>query len=301
MANAHSASAEQAKVPLEMVTIPGGDFMMGNPDWEASKYTAHEGPLHRVRISKFVLSKHEVTQAQWQAVMGDNPSEFPSQGERKDEVANVDTDNFPVENINWYDAVMFFNRLSERAGLKPYYRLENKTEKEFTFLGETSILIRYDVTILGGNGYRLPSEAEWEYACRAGTRTRYSFGDAANGTKSNVNGKYTVGTEVKGPVRDKPLPVGSFKPNAFGLYDMHGNIAELCVDERDDKTYARRGELTVDPIVAQRVIKGGSSHIIRGGSWQVGAKAAMSFYRTGQTATSHSGSVGLRLARSITN
>ena len=299
---AHSSLAnDEIDDAPAMTTIPGGDFIMGNPEWKDGK--EHEGPLHRVRISKFQLGTYEVTQAQWKAVMESNPSDFSAHGDKRDKVKNVDADSFPVENITWYEAVIFCNRLSERAGLKPYYQLTNRRDEEFTFLGTTEMLTRYDVRIMGGNGYRLPSEAEWEYACRGGTRTRYSFGDACNGTRANVNGKYTVGTDIKGPVRDQPLPVGSFKPNAFGLYDMHGNVAEWCMDERDDETYGRRGEWTANPIVSRRVVVGGSGarHIVRGGAWQTGALAATSHYRTSSTPTHRSNNIGFRVARSVGN
>lgn len=289
--------APTSKIP--MATIPAGEFTMGNPEWKDGRES--QGPLHRVRISKFLLGKHEVTQSQWKAVMKSNPSEFSAQGAKKEDIADQDTGNFPVENVTWYDAVLFCNRLSESEGLDPYYQLDNKREEEFTFLGKTEILIRYDVKLLGGNGYRLPTEAEWEYACRAGTTTRYSFGDACNGTQANTNGKYTVGTDEKGPVREQPLPVGSFKANAFGLYDMHGNVWEWCMDEHNEKAYQGRGKLTENPLEAREVIVGGenTSHVLRGGDWGSGALAATSYGRYSWSASGRNNDTGFRVARSI--
>ena len=287
-------------ISMKLVVVPAGEFMMGNPDYLDSEYTDHEGPVHRVRISRpFYLGQYEVTQAQWHAVMKSNPSHFSPDGEGKDVVAGLDADQLPVETVNWYDAAKFCNALSELEGLEPYYVLKNERVEESTFLGQTKKLTRYDVSIAGGHGYRLPTEAEWEYACRAGTTTRYSFGNVCNGEQANVAGEYPVGTEEKGPSRERPTPVGSFEPNAFGLYDMHGNVWEQCTDEEDEEIYGKRKDVTVDPLVFSDVVVGGpnGTHVIRGGSWQNGAKGAMSFYRYSTVPTSAVKDLGFRVAR----
>ncbi len=156
-------------VSLEMVSIPGGKFLMGSPEGERKD---NEHPQHPVTVPPFLIGKYPVTQAQWQAVMNNNPSHF--QGA-----------NRPVERVSWHDCVEFCKKLSE----------------------------------LIGRPCRLPSEAEWEYACRAGTTTPFHFGETLTNELANHNFKYRETTDV-----------GSFPPNAFGLYDMHGNVWEWCGD-----------------------------------------------------------------------
>src|SRR5262245_10454715 len=144
----------------EMVRIQPGEFLMGSPDGEADA-EAHEKPRHKVRITRpFWLGKFEVTQEEFQELMGRNPSAFSPEGRSKENLPMTDTKRLPVESVSWLDAIRFCNKLSEKHGLKPYYDVKEST-----------------VTVLGGAGYRLPTEAEWEYACRAGTETRWSFGD----------------------------------------------------------------------------------------------------------------------------
>ncbi|MEG4914460.1 bifunctional serine/threonine-protein kinase/formylglycine-generating enzyme family protein [Microcoleus sp. B7-D4] len=168
---------------LDMVAIPGGSFVMGSPSTETGR-SDNEGPQHNVNIPPFFMGKYEVTQAQYQAVMGNNPSNF--KGAKR-----------PVENVSWDEAVEFCQKLSE------------KTEKT----------------------YRLPSEAEWEYACRAGTTTPFYFGDTITPDLVNYDGNNPYGAAPKGLWREQTTDVGSFPPNAFGLYDMHGNVWEWCSDK----------------------------------------------------------------------
>jgi len=170
--------------------------------------------------------------------MGTNPSLFSASGKGKDEVSGEDTSRFPVERVSWEDAVEFCRELS----LLP----EEKTE---------------------GRIYRLPSEAEWEYACRAGTTTPFHFGHQLNGNEANCLGNCPYGTETKGPFLRRTTTVGSYQPNAFGLYDMHGNVWEWCQDWYG-KDYYRNSPVD-DP---QGPSSGASYRVIRGGNWQaVGA------------------------------
>jgi formylglycine-generating enzyme required for sulfatase activity len=167
-------------VSLRFVLVPTGEFMMGSPESEKGRTTS-EGPVHRVPITQaFFLGICEVSQEQYQAVMGKNPSR--SQGAKK-----------PVENVSWDDAWEFCKKLSEKQG----------------------------------EPVRLPTEAEWEYACRAGTTTPFNFGEWIWTDKANYDGD-AYGDGRRGKWVGETVPVGSFPPNAWGLYDMHGNVREWC-------------------------------------------------------------------------
>ncbi|HTU27561.1 MAG TPA: SUMF1/EgtB/PvdO family nonheme iron enzyme, partial [Pirellulales bacterium] len=186
-------------IGMKLTLIPAGEFMMGSPETEFGAALNHEfgEALHRVRITRpFYMGVHEVTQAQYQTIMGNNPSEFSTIGAKKSMVGGLDTSRFPVESVSTADAQEFCRRLEEKEG----------------------------------KHYRLPTEAEWEYACRAGTSGPFSFGATCNGNEANLNGTAPYGKTPRGPYLDRPTKVGSYSPNAFGLYDMHGNVWELCSD-----------------------------------------------------------------------
>jgi len=175
-------------------TGPEG-FLMGSPAKEKDRET--DETQHKVILTQgFYLGVYEVTQEEYQQVMGTNPSFFAATGERKTTVAGLDTRRFPVENVSWNDAVEFCRKLSARDG----------------------------------KSYRLPTEAEWEYACRAGTKTPFSFGTTCNGQEANINGYSPYGTKVDGPSLGRTTSVGKYLPNAWGLYDLHGNVWECCSD-----------------------------------------------------------------------
>ncbi|MEG5163901.1 bifunctional serine/threonine-protein kinase/formylglycine-generating enzyme family protein [Microcoleus sp. AT3-A2] len=201
---------------LDMVAIPGGSFVMGSPKTEAERRD-NEGPQRTVNISPFFMGKYPVTQEQYQAVMGNNPSIFKGPLRSK---------KLPVDNVTWDKAVEFCHKLSQKTG---------KT-------------------------YRLPSEAEWEYACRAGTTTPFYFGDTITPDLVNYNGNYSYGSAPKGLYRKQTTDVGSFPPNPFGLYDMHGNVWEWCSDKWHDNyngapTDGSSWETGTDN---NRVLRGGS-------------------------------------------
>jgi formylglycine-generating enzyme required for sulfatase activity len=222
-------------IGMKLVLIPAGEFLMGSREGEVED---DEHPRHRVRISRpFYLGVTEVTQAQYEAVMGNNPSWFSSNGPGKDQVAGQSTENHAVETVSWLDAVAFCNKLSEKEGLRPFYEIEAGTAR---------------VRDWSGPGYRLPTEAEWEYACRAGSQARYSFGD--NEWSLGDHGWYN------GNSGSQTHPVGQKRGNAFGLDDMHGNVWEWCWDGYAADYYKQSpGDDPTGPeAAAQRVIRGGS-------------------------------------------
>jgi len=196
-------------IGMKLVYIPAGEFMMGSPSSESQR-DSDEGPQHRIRISKgFYMGQTEVTQAQWEAVMGNNPSHFKG-------------DNLPVETVSWNDMVEFCKNLSQ---------MESKT-------------------------YTLPSEAQWEYACRAGSTTAYCFGDSSTLLEDYAWHGYE-------PSAAKPHPVGQKRPNKWGLYDMHGNVWEWCQDWYSEDYYKK--SRSVDPEGPNT----GSARVLRGGSWYI--------------------------------
>lgn len=249
-------------IKMKLAYIPPGEFEMGSP--ESEKDRSSEEKLHQVKLTNgFYLGAYEVTQAQFEKVLGRNPAWFSKNGERKSAVAGKDTASFPVEQVSWYDAVEFCNALSKSEGSPEYYTLirEDDDKKKF---------VDAKVAKDGGKGYRLPTEAEWEYACRAGTKTPFHFGDVLNGEDANVDGEFPFGTSTKGSSLKRPREVGSYAPNKFGLYDMHGNVWEWCND-----WYGKYGGDGVDP-------KGPDSdhefagRVLRGGSFYGGARHARS-------------------------
>ncbi len=231
-------------VKLEMVRIPAGSFTMGSPSGEPGRESDEK--THRVALTKdFWLGKYEVTQAQWQAVMGNNPSEFKKGG------------NYPVEQVSWDDAMAFCRKLND-AGLAP-----------------------------SGWRFDLPTEAQWEYACRAGTTTAFHFGTSLNGTEANCDGNYPYGTSTKGPFLMATCPVGKYRPNAWGLYDMHGNVWEWCSD-----WYGDYGGDATDPVGP----KSGQRRVYRGGSWCLGASYCRAAGRSMYYPADYSLDLGFRLA-----
>jgi formylglycine-generating enzyme required for sulfatase activity/predicted Ser/Thr protein kinase len=270
---------------IEFALIPPGEFRMGSPRSEAG----HRGneQQHRVRITKpFYLGVYPVTQSDFKKEMGRNPSWFANSGGPTEAETGVDTLRYPVEMVTWYDAVEFCNTLSEKDGLKPYYRIADIERHVDGWIKEAK------VTVEPSGGYRLPTEAQWEYACRAGTTTPFNFGRANNGIESNCNGTAPYGTQEPGPALGRPVPVGSYRPNAFGLYDMHGNVWQWCWDLYDDGYYTNSPKLDPAGPLA------GSSRVLRGGSWLDPAINVRSASRyVGAPPDLQRGYIGFRVAR----
>jgi serine/threonine protein kinase/formylglycine-generating enzyme required for sulfatase activity len=214
----------------KLALIPPGEFQMGSPESEPAR-GGHE-QQHRVRITKpFYLGVTEVTQSEFERVMERNPSVFRNCGGDSEKTTGPDTSRNPVDSVSWFDAIEFCNKLSKKEGLQAYYRIAEIKRQNDGWIKHAT------VSVEGGNGYHLPTEAQWEYACRAGTTTPFSFGAVNNGSECNCNGGQPYGTEEKGPALGRTVPVGSFRPNAFGLCDMHGNVVEWCWDVYDDAFY----------------------------------------------------------------
>jgi formylglycine-generating enzyme required for sulfatase activity len=249
--------AERTEAPKNMVRINGGTFIMGSPASEPGR-SDDEGPQRQVTVSGFYMGKYQVTQAEYQEVMGANPSKFKG-------------DNLPVENVSWYDAVEYCNRRSQKEGLTPAYSGKGDD-------------VAWD---RNANGYRLPTEAEWEYACRAGTTTLFSTGDNISTSQANYDGRYPYNNNAKGEYRKKTTAVGSFEPNPWGLYDMHGNVWEWCWD-----WYGKYpSEAWIDPVGASS----GSYRVSRGGGWIYFAQFVRSARRGNDDPSDRDYALGFRL------
>jgi formylglycine-generating enzyme required for sulfatase activity/serine/threonine protein kinase len=253
-------------IGMTMKLIPAGTFMMGSPQGEGDD---DEHPLHPVRITRpFYLGAHEVTQSQYEALMGTNPSWFSANRKGYARVAGQSTIRHPVENVSWLDAVKFCNRLSEKERLAAFYRLDGE---------------KVTVPDWNGPGYRLPTEAEWEYACRGNAVTRYSFGDDA--ARLGEFGWYFANSDGGTHV------VGEKSSNQFGLYDMHGNVWEWCWDGHDIGYY------TQSPSNDPRGVDGASCRVFRGGGWLHDPRDARSAYRDWSSPGYRYDFLGFRLAR----
>ena len=240
----HGDQAITNSIGMKLVRIPAGEFLMGSADTDPGRRD-DERPQHPVRISNaFYMGVYEVTQGEFEAVMGTNPSSFSKAAMLKDSPAELDCSRFPVDGITWHDAVEFCRRLSD-----------SPAEKQ------------------AGRVYRLPTEAEWEYACRAGTTSVFHFGNTLSSSQANFNGNYPFGDAAKGPFLNRTTTVGSYKPNAFGLYDMHGNLHEWCAD-RFDRDYYKNSPST-DPQGPDK----GTSRVIRGGDWYSDGRDCRSAFR----------------------
>jgi formylglycine-generating enzyme required for sulfatase activity len=250
---------------MDFVLIPPGEFVMGSSQEEQARFLEvakavgdawavnripTEGPPHPVRISRpFYFGRYEVTQAQWEAAMGHNPS-------------SIKAPNNPVENVSWNDARLFIERLN---GVNAFRGRSARTP--------------FDVA---GMSYAFPTEAQWEYACRAGTTTTFSFGDS-----EETLGEYAWHAPL---ANEKTHPVGLLKPNAWALHDMHGNVWEWCADWFAADYYTQSPQ--TDPCGPPA----GSTRIFRGGSWGHVSCSARSAFRRSLSPDFRYHSLGFRLA-----
>lgn len=259
--------------PENFVLITGGTFEMGSPDTEA--WRSEDEIQHTVTVNDFYMSMYEVTQAEYIEVTGNNPSSFSD-------------DMFPVETVSWLDAVRYCNARSELEGLKPVYSIEGQT-------------VTWDRS---AEGYRLPTEAEWEYACRAGTTTPFNTENSISAEEANYYGHYPYEIEDNyfsqgnldtkpGEYRQTTVDVSSFSPNGWGLYNMHGNVGEWVWDYYG----AYNTEEQNNPTGADT----GTLRVYRGGGWNDFAKNMRSAYRAAMAEDKSSFNIGIRLVRNAVN
>jgi formylglycine-generating enzyme required for sulfatase activity len=267
-------SGTTPEIPDGMVKIQGGTFMMGSPASEANR--EDDEVQHRVTVSSFYMGKYEVSVGEFRRFVnatGYKTTAETSGGGRVWTGSAWETkadanwknpyfsqqDNHPVVLVSWNDVVRYCNWRSEQEGLTPAYTINGDNVSRNP----------------GGRGYRLPTEAEWEYACRAGSTTPFSTGSNITTNQANYDGNYPYNKNAKGVYREKTTAVGSFAPNSWGLYDMHGNVWEWCWDCYGDYSSGAQ----TDPLGASS----GSDRVLRGGSWSYDGqslRSALRFYNT---------------------
>jgi formylglycine-generating enzyme required for sulfatase activity len=264
-------SKPSASTPANMVYVEGGTFNMGSNDYDDEK------PVHKVSVSSFYIGKYEVTQKEWREVMGSSPSYFKG-------------DDIPVENVSWYDVIEYCNQRSLREGLNPCYTIDkSKKDSNNSNSGDE---LKWSVSVnWQANGYRLPTEAEWEYAARGGNKSRgfkYSGSDDISSVAWYYDNSYAKG--------DKHSDYGTHKAgtkaaNELGIYDMSGNVYEWCWDWYDEGYYGK--SQSSDPIGAGS----GSYRVVRGGSWSTIPVGLRVCYRSSFNPGSRNSFIGVRLVR----
>ncbi|MEO1004902.1 MAG: formylglycine-generating enzyme family protein [Cyanobacteria bacterium J06638_38] len=240
---------------LSLVAIPAGKFIMGASAQEKDS-SDRERPLHRVKINQFLLGAYPITQVQWRQV-----AKFPQvKRELKLDPAHFQGDYRPVESVSWLEAIEFCDRLSAYTGKL----------------------------------YRLPSEAEWEYACRGNAQTAFAYGETLTNELADYSSTYAYASEIGSAYRKETTNVGSFMPNAFGLYDVHGNVREWCADPWHENYHGA-------PSNSKTWSKGGKQawRTLRGGSWANQPSHCRSAHRSGYPAASFNRAIGFRVAMSL--
>jgi len=261
--------------PNMTVLLPAGTFQMGSPSGESGR--SSDETLHQVTLTRdFLMQSTEVTQAQWQALMGNNPSSFTG-----------DT-NRPVDQVSWYDAVAYANALSVADGLPEAYNLSNCNGTPGTGNYSCRYVTLMAYTPYATTGWRLPTEAEWEYAYRAGTTTAWYNGDDESKV-GDIAWFEDNSLVLRAEDRHMTHPVARKQPNAWGLYDMAGNVWEWCWD-----WYGVYPGTVTDPVGPTE----GSYRVGRGGSWNSDASNARAARRGDGDPDGRSNGIGFRLARS---
>lgn len=261
------SEVDVVNIPDGFVFIKGGTFQMGSPETES--WRSSDEAQHTVTVSDFYMSQYEVTQAEYEEIVGENPSNFSGS-------------DLPVESLSWLDAVAYCNARSEKEGLTPVYTIDGQN-------------VSWDRS---AKGYRLPTEAEWEYACRAGTSTPFNTETSIGADEANYYGHYPYMIEDNyfsqgnldtqpGEYRQTTVEVDSFSPNAFGLYNMHGNVGEWVWDYYG----AYSAEEETDPPGPSS----GTLRVYRGGGWNDFAKNMRSAYRATLAQDKGSFNIGIRL------
>ena len=264
-----STQVQETDIEDGFIRITGGSFLMGSPEDEA--WRSDDETQHSVTVSDFYMSPYEVTQKEYEDAMGNNPSSFSG-------------DDLPVESVSWLDAVSYCNVRSQQEGLTSVYVIDGQN-------------VSWDRS---ADGYRLPTEAEWEYACRAGTTTPFYMENSPSAEEANYYGHYPYGIEdnyfsqsnleVKpGEYRETTVAVESFSANPYGLYNMHGNVAEWTWDIYGAYPDGEQ----IDPIGADS----GTRRVYRGGGWNDFAKNMRSAYRAMMDQDKGSFNIGIRLVR----
>ena len=241
-----------SNVGLDMILIPGGRFLMGSPESEPER-RANEGPQHEVTVPAFFMGRYPVTQTQWRVVAG-----YPQANrELNPDPSDFKGDNHPVENVSWFEAVEFCDRLSQYTT----------------------------------RDYHLPAEAEWEYACRAGTTTPFYFGQTITTELVNYDGNYTYANGSKGVRRGKTNDVDHFTAaNAFGLHDMHGNVWEWCQDYWHNNYQDAPADGS-----AWLSENDNDYRVVRGGSWGFNPEYCRSAFRSKGNPGFHGSFIGFRV------
>lgn len=266
-------STNNAELTNDLILINGGTYLMGSPETEMQRET--DEVQHEVTVSDFYIGRYEATQKEYEEVMGENPSNF--EGE-----------NLPVENVTWYEAIEYCNKLSEKEGLTPVYTIDGEN-------------VSWDRS---ANGYRLPTEAEWEYAARAGTTSPFNTENSISDEEANYYGHYPYGIEENyftqenletepGQYRQTTVEADSFSPNKWGLYNIHGNVAEWCFDYYG----AYDLENTDNPSGPTT----GTLRVNRGGGWNDYAKHLRCAYRASTTPDQKMSNIGFRVVRNGDN